>query len=136
MRSATGRAVLVNKIYNAGKFVLSQSGPSGEISHELDRSFVGELRALIDRTTASFENYEFSRTLEETETFFWSAFTDNYIELVKSRARHQEDSAACASALRTLRLALSAILRLLAPFVPTITEEVCMLRDGPRSPNF
>jgi valyl-tRNA synthetase len=83
-----------------------------------------ELRGLVERTTGSFEEFEFSRALEEAESFFWSAFTDNYLELVKQRARSEEDAAGRASAVRALRLSLSVLLRLFAPFVPTITEEV------------
>jgi valyl-tRNA synthetase len=115
---------LVTKIYNAGKFVLSQTGPAGEISHELDRSFVSELRGLIERATSSFEDFEFSRALEDTESFFWGGFTDNYLELVKQRSRSNEDSEGRASAVATLRVAFSVLLRLFAPFVPTIAEEV------------
>ena len=118
---------LVTKIYNAGKFVLSQPGEPrehGEIRDELDRSFVTALRSLVDQATSSFDDYEFSRALEESEQFFWSAFTDNYLELVKQRARSEAPSAGRGSAVATLRLALSVLLRLFAPFVPTITEEV------------
>jgi valyl-tRNA synthetase len=115
---------LVTKIYNAGKFVLSQAGPIGDITDELDRCFIAEIRLLIQRTTTSVEEFEFSRALEVTESFFWSAFTDNYLELVKRRARTAENSNGQASAIATLRIALSTLLRLFAPFIPTITEEV------------
>jgi valyl-tRNA synthetase len=115
---------LVTKIYNAGKFVLSQEGPEGEITNELDRAFIAELRSLVERTTAAFEEYEYSRALEETETFFWSAFTDNYLELVKKRTRAEDDPQGRASAIATLRTGLSVTMRLFAPFVPTITDEV------------
>jgi valyl-tRNA synthetase len=115
---------LVTKIYNAGKFVLSQAGPVGDTTYELDRCFIAEVRLLIQRTTTSFEEFEFSRALEETESFFWSAFTDNYLELVKQRARTAENSEGQASAIASLRITLSTLLRLFAPFIPTITEEV------------
>jgi valyl-tRNA synthetase len=115
---------LVTKIYNAGKFVLSQAGPVGDITYELDRCFIAEVRLLIQRTTISFEEFEFSRALEETESFFWSAFTDNYLELVKRRARTAENGNGQASAITALRATLSTLLRLFAPFIPTITEEV------------
>jgi valyl-tRNA synthetase len=115
---------LVTKIYNAGKFVLSQEGPEGEITNELDLAFIAELKTLVERATAAFDEYEYSRALEETETFFWSAFTDNYLELVKKRARTDEDPEGRASAIATLRVGLSVTMRLFAPFVPTITDEV------------
>jgi valyl-tRNA synthetase len=115
---------LVTKIYNAGKFVLSQEGPEGEITNELDLAFISELKKLVDRATVAFEDFEYSRALEETESFFWSAFTDNYLELVKKRTRTDEDPDGRASAIATLRTGLSVTMRLFAPFVPTITDEV------------
>jgi valyl-tRNA synthetase len=119
---AIGRR-LVTKLYNAGKFVLSQEGPKGAITEELDRAFVAELRDLVARTTAAFDELEYSKALEETEAFFWGRLTDNYLELVKRRAR-EGDGPGRASAVATLRLGLSVLLRMLAPFLPTITEEV------------
>ncbi|MGH0029453.1 MAG: valine--tRNA ligase [Myxococcota bacterium] len=117
---------LVTKLFNAGKFVLAQSGTVQPISTELDRAFVAKLRRLALQATADFEAYGHAQVLQETESFFWSQFTDAYLELSKVRAR-DEDAAAEAergSAVATLRLALSVLLRLLAPFVPYITEEV------------
>ena len=78
----------------------------------------------MDRATAAFEEYEYSRALEETETFFWNAFTDNYLELVKKRTRSEDDDIGRASGIATLRTGLSVTMRLFAPFLPTITEEV------------
>jgi valyl-tRNA synthetase len=49
-------------------------------------------------------------------------FTDNYIELVKDRAK--SGGAAAASAVGALNLGLSVLLRLFAPVLPFITEEV------------
>ena len=115
---------LVTKLYNAGKFVLSQTGPQGDITNELDRAFASELREVVRRATAAFDEYEFAIALQVTEEFFWSAFTDNYIELLKGRTRSDEDAEGRASAVAGLRLGLSVMLRLLAPFVPTITDEV------------
>ncbi|MFQ5418717.1 MAG: class I tRNA ligase family protein, partial [Myxococcota bacterium] len=64
--------------------------------------------------------------LQETESFFWSHFTDTYLELSKARARSEqpEDAAGRGSAVAALRLGLSVLLRLLAPVLPYITEEV------------
>jgi len=62
--------------------------------------------------------------LQETEKFFWGAFTDNYIELLKRRSRAEDDPEGRASAVAALRLGLNVVLRLFAPVVPTITDEV------------
>ena len=115
---------LVTKLYNAGKFVLMQDANHGEITTELDRAFVHDLRDTVQRATNAFENFEFAHALQITETFFWDAFADNYIELVKRRARSETDEQGRASAVATLRLGLNTLLRLFAPFVPSITDEV------------
>ena len=117
---------LVTKLFNAGKFALSQGGPRAPIASELDRAFVARLRELVERTTRSFDAWNHAEALQETETFFWSRYTDAYLELVKLRAR-DEDAAGAAgrgSAIAALRLGLSVLLRLFAPFLPYISEEV------------
>ena len=115
---------LVTKLYNAGKFVLAQTAEDGPITNELDRAFVAELKEVVRRATQAFENFEFSIALQETEKFFWGAFTDNYIELLKRRSRAEDDPAGRASAVAALRLGLHVVLRLCAPIVPTIADEV------------
>jgi len=115
---------LVTKLFNAGKFVLAQTAEPGPITCELDRAFVAELRALIDRASASFDEFDYAQALQDTEKFFWSRFTDAYLELAKARARGDGDAAGRTSAVATLRLGLDVLLRLFAPFVPFVTEEV------------
>ncbi len=117
---------LVTKIFNASKFVLGQSAERHPISQELDRAFAAELRRLVERATASFEDFDQAHAIMETESFFWSRFTDTFIELVKTRARSEEpgDEAARGSAVTALRLGLNVLLRLFAPHLPYISEEV------------
>jgi valyl-tRNA synthetase len=114
---------LATKLWNASKFVLGQTGPAGPISTELDRAFVAELAALVQRATDDFERYEHADVLKAVESFFWTRFTDTTLELVKTRARG-DDAAGRASALATLRLGLDVLLRLFAPFLPYVTEEI------------
>jgi valyl-tRNA synthetase len=117
---------LVTKLFNAGKFVLAQEADVGPIRDELDRAFVAKLRALVARATRDFANFSHAPVLQEVESFFWSHFTDTYLELVKLRARDEAPAAAAgrASAVATLRLGLDVLLRLFAPFLPFISEEV------------
>jgi len=117
---------LATKIFNAGKFVLGQSGEVHPIHAELDRAFAAELRQLVERATASFEAFNHAQALTDTETFFWTHFTDSYLELAKARARGEAGGgeAERGSAVAALRLGLDVLLRLFAPFLPYICEEV------------
>ncbi len=115
---------LVTKLFNAGKFVLMQTAETQPVSHPLDLAFLAQLRALVEKTTQQVAAYEHAYALGEVERFFWRCFTDNYLELVKVRSRSETDVAGRASAVATLRIALNVLLRLFAPYVPYITEEV------------
>jgi valyl-tRNA synthetase len=114
---------LVTKLFNAGKFVLAQTGQVQPIAAELDRAFAHRLKALVDRVTTAYEEFDYAHALQDTEAFFWRDFTDTFLELVKGRTR-ADDPAARGSAVASLRLGLSVLLRLFAPVLPYITEEV------------
>jgi valyl-tRNA synthetase len=116
---------LVTKLFNAGKFVLGHPGELHPITSELDRAFVAKLARLVESATADLEAYRYANALSSIETFFWSQFTDTYIELAKPRAWGALGEAPeRGSALTTLRLGLNVLLRLFAPILPYITEEV------------
>jgi valyl-tRNA synthetase len=113
---------LATKIFHAARFVYQHPEAPGPIIGELDRAFLAELTRLVERATAAYRRFDYTYALSETETFFWGVFTDNYIELVKDRAKRQDASGA--SAVATLYAGLSVLLRLFAPVLPFVTEEI------------
>jgi valyl-tRNA synthetase len=117
---------LATKLFNAGKFVLAQTAEVHPVAAELDRAFVAKLLGLIERATASFEDFNHAQALTDIESFFWTHFTDTYLELAKTRARGEagDGEADRGSAVASLRLGLDVMLRLFAPFLPYITEEI------------
>ena len=123
-----GRKLAI-KLLNASKFVLgiTNGAPAdaSQITEVVDQGLLVRLSTLVAATTQDFAGYDYARALERTESFFWG-FCDDYVELVKIRAYGAEgiSDAASASAQHTLSIALSAMQRLLAPFMPFVTEEV------------
>jgi valyl-tRNA synthetase len=116
---------LATKVLNAARFVLGSvnSAPApaeAVVTEPIDLAMLAQLTAVVDGASADFEDYDYARALQTTEEFFWQ-FCDDYLELVKDRAYGR--GPASSSAQTALRIAVSTLLRLFAPFLPYVTEE-------------
>ena len=117
------------KLLNASKFALAQGvhadliGRDDLITHELDRSVSAELRSVVADAGRHMAAYDNAQALRIVESFFWD-FTDDYVELVKDRSYGAQGEEAQLSAHATLATSLDTLLRLFAPFLPFVTEEV------------
>jgi valyl-tRNA synthetase len=129
---AAGRR-LVTKLWNASRFA---AGRLADLTREqiateqmpthllpTDRWLLSRLAHTIEYATAELARGEYSTARAEVERFFWSDLCDNYLELAKSRLYHEEGPERTA-AQWTLYQALLATLKMLAPYLPFVTEEI------------
>lgn len=128
---------LQNKLWNAARFVNLQiqgsvpkfttlAAADSIITAPLDRWISTRLADTITEATKHYSNYDYADGLRVVEDFFWKDFCDNYLELVKARAYGEagDDVAGQVSARTTLYFVLEAVLRLFAPVLPHVTEEL------------
>jgi valyl-tRNA synthetase len=118
---------LVVKLFNVSRFVLMQLAdpiPGLEkITHPLDRAMIVHMAEVIKHATKSFEAFEYAHALQGIEEKFWH-FCDHYVELVKGRSYSDSDLKGRQSAHAALYWCLKTFVRLFAPYMPFITEEI------------
>jgi len=116
----------ITKLWNASRFVFMNledyTGTKPGKLKEIDELFLGKLNGLIKSVTESFEKYEYSKAKMDLENFFWHDFCDNYLEIVKKRI--YQNKAGKVSAQYTLHKSLLAILKMIAPIMPFVSDEI------------
>ena len=126
-------ARLATKLWNVARFAepfITGAGLDGaqqterpDQSTPADRWLLAALDAVVARTTASFEQYEYAQAKAEIERFFWRDLADNYLEMAKLRL-YDPAHPAHAGACRALKTALKTLLKLFAPLLPYVTEAI------------
>lgn len=98
---------------------------------DADRWILSKLNKLVKEVDEAMENYSFSEALKLIRGFTWYEFADNYVELVKNRL-YSGDEKEKLAARYTLYKVMNALIRLLAPFTPFLSEECwnVLFKDG------
>ena len=111
----------INKLWNASRFCLMNiedlKGYDFSDLDVQDKWILSKLNKVINKVTKNMESYEFNNAGGELYNFIWSDFCDSYIEMSKFSL----DSVSTKS---TLCYVISAILKMLHPFMPYVTDEI------------
>ena len=117
---------LANKLWNASRFVLTLVEASDDLTLPAaggapieDRWILSRLAHVTAEVDSLLRRFELAEALRQTRDFFWDEFADWYIELAKVRIR-----AGDRTPLPVLVAVVDAVLRLLHPFMPYVTEEI------------
>lgn len=119
----------INKIWNASRFVLMQTENAQvkdikDVKLNLaDKWILTELNKLIKNIDTKFDKYDIGMAASELYDFFWTKFCDWYIELAKTHIM-SENAEEKEATIATLIYVLTALLKMLHPFIPFITEEI------------
>ena len=124
----------INKLWNATRFVLMNIDEDYKYSkpvltNDTDNWIIYKLNNIIDKTTMNIDRYEMAIAGNELESFIWDDFCASYIEFSKA-ALNSDDKDLKHKTLDTLVYVLDAIVRLLHPFVPFVTEELYQAIHG------
>ncbi len=118
---------IANKLWNVFRFIGMNKVETSEYELEYaDCWILKELNETIKKTTECFDNYYYAKAKNEIEEFFMKKFADYYIEFVKYRL-YGENQKSKASAIYTLNIVLKDILKMFAPIIPFVTEEIYSL---------
>lgn len=124
----------ITKLWNASKFAImnlegyKHTEDLKEIA-PIDKWVLTKLHKIVKSSSESFDKYEYSRTKADVENFFWHTACDNYLEIVKDRLYNSDmyDKELVKSAQYTLYSVFIDILKMMAPIMPHITEEIYQL---------
>ena len=109
----------VNKLWNVARFVdMNRDTDSAESTNPIDAWIISKLLLTVKSATEMFEEYNYAGAKRQIDEFFWF-FCDNYLEFIKYRTYGGDKSAG-----RTLNRVFLSVVKMLAPFMPYVTEEI------------
>lgn len=122
----------ITKLFNASKFSImhlqdyTPTEKDAATLETMDRWILAMFSEIVRIATLSFKQYEYARAKLETDTFFWHTLCDNYLEIIKGRLYNPEQFGADKreSAQYALYTVLLGVIKLFAPIMPHITEEI------------
>jgi len=118
----------INKLWNAARFVLMHVGdaplPETGSTDCISRWIRSRLARTIESVDRALAEYRFDLASNALYEFVWHEFCDWYLELAKPALAADAGAGQRAATRRTLAEVLDAILRLLHPFTPFVTEEI------------
>ena len=151
---------LVTKLFNASKFAelhfkklvdknfdIKKDLQDKTIFKTIDLWLISRLKKVVDEYMTASNDFNYNKALNTVENFFWNDLCDNYLEIVKIRCygidatkykdinlsdgEKEEITKEQQSAIKTIYYTLNTVLKLFAPFIPTITEEIfsCLYED-------
>ena len=132
LRRIEGYGNFCNKLWNAARFVLlNAEGEDCGLGDEAVELGLPErwIRSLLQRTAretrAAMEQYRLDLAARAIYDFSWNEYCDWYLELSKTVLTDPEtDPARLRGTRRTLVRVLEAVLRLMHPLMPFVTEEI------------
>lgn len=125
---------LIKKLWNASMLVINylRSKNYKKIENKnleletIDKWILYTLDKVIEQSISDFDNFKFSKVRNSVENFFWNDFCDNYLEIVKDRIYNQDkyEEWQINSLDYTLYNTLLSVIKIFAPFIPYVTEEI------------
>ena len=118
---------LLRKLWNVEKFigsVLPEKKPDKPVLQDIDAWILSKFSKLIQKSTEQMDRFEYSPTMKDIEYFLWHEFADHYLEMIKDALYTGKHKESISFTLYTIGLG---IIKLFAPFIPHICEELYQL---------